>query len=171
MTKLYMLVGLPGTGKSTWTDRFIRNYKNELSNLSLKTEQPLEFNLSVISTDNIIETIAKQHRLTYNQVFDELTYSFAEKLSHKLARIAFERNDVVIWDQTNLSFKSRGKKLQLVPKHYKKTAVLFSIPEDWKQRLDSRQGKTIPQHIISRMISTLDPPILSEGFDEIINVN
>ena len=65
MTTLYMLVGLPGTGKSTWTDKFKRRYREEQSDLSFKTNQPLEWNLSVISTDNIIQLIADQHRLTY----------------------------------------------------------------------------------------------------------
>jgi len=171
MTTLYMLVGLPGTGKSTWTDRFKRKYREEQSDLSFKTNQPLEWNLSVISTDDIIQLIADQHRLTYNQIFDNLTYSFAEKLSHKLARFAFERNDVVIWDQTNLSYKSRGKKLEMVPKTYKKTAVSFGIPVDWKERLESRQGKVIPNDVLNGMMRSYDPPMLSEGFDDIININ
>ena len=171
MSKLYMLVGLPGTGKSTWTDKFKRNYEKELAHLSFKNETPIDYNLSVISTDDIIQSIAKQHRLTYNQVFDNLTYSFAEKLSHKLARVAFDRNDIVIWDQTNLSYKSRGKKLEMVPKTYKKTAVSFGIPVDWKERLESRQGKVIPSEVINGMMRSYDPPMLSEGFDEIININ
>ena len=97
--------------------------------------------------------------------------SFAEKLSHKLARFAFERNDVVIWDQTNLSYKSRGKKLEMVPKTYKKTAVSFGIPADWKERLEGRQGKVIPSDVLNGMMRGYDPPMLSEGFDEIININ
>ena len=171
MTTLYMLVGLPGTGKSTWTNRFKRKHISELNEQSFKTNTPFQYNLSVISTDDIIQLIADQHRLTYNQIFDNLTYSFAEKLSHKLARFAFERNDVVIWDQTNLSYKSRGKKLEMVPKTYKKTAVSFGIPVDWKERLESRQGKVIPSDVLNGMMRGYDPPMLSEGFDDIINVN
>ena len=171
MTIFYMLVGLPGTGKSTWTDRFKRKHISELNEQSFKTNTPFQYNLSVISTDDIIQHIADQHRLTYNQIFDNLTYSFAEKLSHKLARFAFDRNDVVIWDQTNLSYKTRGKKLEMVPKEYRKVAVSFGIPVDWKERLEGRQGKVIPNDVLNGMMRSYDPPMLSEGFDDIINVN
>ena len=168
MTTIYMLVGLPGTGKSTWTDRFKRRYREEQSHLAFKTNQPLEWNLSVISTDNIIQSIADEHRLTYNQIFDNITYSFAEKLSHKLARFAFERNDIVIWDQTNLTIKSRAKKLALVPSHYTKIAVVFGVPDDLPQRLQSRVGKHIPDNVMSGMIRNYQQPTTTEGFDNII---
>ena len=171
MTIFYMLVGLPGTGKSTWTDRFKRKHRDELINEGIKNDTPYNWNLSVISTDDIIQHIAKEHRLTYNQVFDNLTYSFAEKMNHKLARFAFDRNDIVIWDQTNLTQKSRGKKLAMVPSHYKKIAVSFGIPIDLTERLNSRQWKVIPQDVMDRMIYSYTPPSLMEGFDEIINVN
>jgi predicted kinase len=171
MTTFYMLVGLPGTGKSTWTDRFKRKHISELNEQSFKTNTPFQYNLSVISTDDIIQHIANEHRLTYNQVFDNLTYSFAEKMTHKLARFAFDRNDIVIWDQTNLTHKSRGKKLSMVPSHYRKIAVSFGIPVDLTERLNSRQGKVIPQDVMDRMIYSYTPPSLMEGFDEIINVN
>ena len=169
MTTIYMLVGLPGTGKSTWTDRFKRRYREEQSHLAFKTNQPLEWNLSVISTDNIIQSIADEHRLTYNQIFDNLTYSFAEKMTHKLSKFAFERNDIVIWDQTNLTIKSRAKKLALVPSHYKKVCVMFGIPEDLAERLKSRVGKHIPDDVMMRMIKTYQYPTTTEGFDDIIS--
>lgn len=171
MTTFYMLAGLPGTGKSTWSDRFKRNHRAELNEQSYKTNIPYRWNLSIISTDNIIEMIAEEHGLTYNQVFDNLTYSFAEKMSYKLARFAFERNNIVIWDQTNLTAKSRGKKLELVPAHYKKIAVSFGIPVDYRERLDNRPGKVIPEDVMNRMITSWDRPIKEEGFDEIIYVD
>jgi len=171
MSKLYMLVGLPGTGKSTWTNNFKKKYMEDQSKQAFDTNTPFIWNLSIVSTDNIIQTIANENRLTYNQVFDNLTYSFAEKITHKLARIAFEKNDIVIWDQTNLTYKSRGKKLEMVPKHYTKIAVSFGIPVDWKERLEGRQGKAIPPDVINRMTVTYDTPVMAEGFDQIINVN
>jgi tRNA uridine 5-carbamoylmethylation protein Kti12 len=167
VTTLYMLVGLPGTGKSTWTDRFKRKHISELNEQSFKTNTPFNWNLSIISTDDIIQHIANEHRLTYNQVFDNLTYSFAEKMSHKLARFAFDRNDIVIWDQTNLTAKSRGKKLALVPSHYKKICIMFRKPDDLNERLQTRVGKNIPEDVMMNMIKSYQQPTITEGFDDI----
>lgn len=171
MSTFYMLVGLPGTGKSTWSDRFKRNHRAELNEQSYKTNIPYRWNLSVISTDNIIEMIAEEHRLTYNQMFDNITYSFAEKMSHKLAKFAFERNDIVIWDQTNLTIKSRARKLELVPVHYKKICIVFGMPDDLTQRLESRVGKTIPEDVMMNMIKSYQQPTITEGFDDIQNIS
>ena len=167
MTTFYMLVGLPGTGKSTWTDRFKRKHISELNEQSFKTNTQFQYNLSVISTDDIVQTIADQHRLTYNQMFDNITYSFAEKISHKLAKFSFERNDIVIWDQTNLTIISRAKKLVLVPSHYKKICIVFRIPDDHIDRLQSRVGKIIPEDVMMNMIKSYQQPTLTEGFDDI----
>lgn len=167
VTTFYMLVGLPGTGKSTWTDRFKRKHISELNEQSFKTNTQFQYNLSVISTDDIVQTIADQHRLTYNQMFDNITYSFAEKISHKLAKYAFDRNDIVIWDQTNLTLMSRAKKLVLVPSHYKKICIVFRIPDDHIDRLQSRVGKIIPEDVMMNMIKSYQQPTLTEGFDDI----
>jgi predicted kinase len=167
MSTFYMLVGLPGTGKSTWTDRFKRKHISELNEQSFKTNTPFQYNLSVISTDDIVQTIADQNRLTYNQMFDNITYSFAEKITHKLAKFAFERNDIVIWDQTNLTAKSRGKKLALVPSHYKKICIMFRIPDNLNERLQTRVGKNIPEDVMMNMIKSYQQPTITEGFDDI----
>ena len=171
MTTFYMLVGLPGSGKSTWTNKFKRKYKEEQFHTSFKSNELFEWKLSIISTDDIIQFIADQHRLTYNDVFDNITYFFAEKMSYKLAKFAFERNDLVIWDQTNLTIKTRAKKLALVPSHYKKICVMFGVPDDLTERLESRVGKHIPDDAMKSMIKNYQQPTITEGFDDIINVN
>jgi len=63
MSTFYMLVGLPGSGKSTWTDCFKRKHRSELNEQSFKTNTPFQWNLSVISTDDIIQSIADQRCL------------------------------------------------------------------------------------------------------------
>jgi len=152
VTTFYLLVGLPGTGKSTWTSKFKRKNRNQIINKSIFENIGFKENLTVVSTDDIIQHIADEYRLTYNDVFDNVTYSFAEKMSHKLAKFAFDRNDIIIWDQTNLTIKSRAKKLALVPSNYIKIAVVFGVPDDLPQRLQSRVGKHIPDNVMSGMI-------------------
>lgn len=155
----YMMIGLPASGKSTWVNQFVASHSSTMSALF------------VVSTDDIIEMIGNRYGMTYNQVFDELTYSFAEKMSHKLARHAIRNNMNLIWDQTNLTEKSRARKLNLVPVSvYKRIAVYFPIPDDLDKRLLSRPGKNIPSNVIENMKNILEEPKLSEGFDQIIVV-
>ena len=78
----------------------------------------------------------------------------------------------IIWDQTNLTAKSRRGKLGQVPKHYERIALYFPTPdgEELARRLASRVGKTIPVHVMASMIASLEPPVPSEGFDAIYQV-
>jgi predicted kinase len=144
----FMLVGLPGVGKSTWAKK--------------------QLNATIISTDDIIQDIADKYGLTYNQIFDSETYSFVNKIAWRLAKFAFERNDNVIWDQTNLTINSRANKLKMVPGHYKKICVLFGVPDDLPERLNSRPGKVIPNDVMMNMIKSYQQPTTLEGFDDIV---
>lgn len=146
---LYMLVGVPGSGKSTWINT-------------------VEFDATVISTDNYIENVARYQNITYNEAFKDHIKN-AEKLMYEDLGWAIEYNTNIVWDQTNISSKTRKKKLNLVPSHYNKIAVMFETPADdeLERRLNSRHGKTIPPHVMDGMIEMLEQPTLEEGFDEV----
>jgi predicted kinase len=149
MPKFYMLIGVPASGKSTWRDANAGNAE-------------------IISTDDIIEHRAKTIGVTYNDVFKD-SIKEATRLANDHAYNAFLMNKDVIWDQTNLTAKSRKLKLALVPKHWEKIAVVFLTPEDeeWQRRLASRPGKTLPQHILMGMRDSMVWPEPEEGFDRI----
>jgi heterogeneous nuclear ribonucleoprotein U len=149
---LWMLIGLPGSGKSTWVNK--HQYRTDRFTY-------------VTSTDNIIDDIAAQSGKTYNDVFKD-NIKFAEKTMYAEVMAAVKADGDIIWDQTNLTKKSRAKKLIMIPDHYIKYAVVFPTPEQLLlQRLASRPGKTIPSYVIEGMIDTFEMPELSEGFDAI----
>jgi len=151
MKIFYMLVGLPGVGKTTWIDK----------NLS--------FIPSIISTDDILELLSVRYGMTYNQLFDPVTYSFAEKMMYKIAEYYFVKNDpIIIWDQTNLTKKIRKRKLDIVPDTYIKYCVYFPPPDNHMERLSNRTGKTIPDNIIESMKKSFEMPFKDEGFSEVI---
>ena len=150
MPKLYMLIGVPASGKSTWREQFFETNR-----------------AMIISTDDTLEDIAATQNKTYNDVFKD-NIKFANKLMDIHMRVALESDMDIVWDQTNLTVKSRKGKLDKVPEHYEKIAVVFLTPEDaeWQRRLD-RPGKSIPQNILLGMRDSMQFPDPEEGFDRI----
>jgi predicted kinase len=158
MPKLYMLIGVPGSGKSTW----FSNYVKEV------TKGP--HNTALASSDMYIELLARSRGKTYNEVFQDVIKE-AEKAMYESVMEAVADNADIVWDQTNLNRKTRAKKLIMIPDHYQKIAIYFPTPDDLDARLASRPGKTIPEHVMKSMISSLEFPQYDEGFDVIYDVN
>ena len=152
MNTLYMLIGVPCAGKSTWI-------------------KSCSIDAVVLSTDDKIEAAAAAEGKTYNDMFKSVIGE-AEKQMHADAAAAFAAGRDVIWDQTNVTAKTRGKKLNRVPAHYEKVAVYFVTPDnaELQRRLANRPGKTIPANIVMGMVSQLEMPTAEEGFDRIIVV-
>ena len=152
MKTLYMLIGMPASGKSTW-------FKNIVADKS---------SVTYLSTDQYIETYAAVQGKTYNEVFDEYIET-ATNLMLLESEIASHSENDVYFDQTNLTVKSRKKKLSWFPDH-RKVAVVFNScsPIEYINRLNSRVGKSIPQHVLKSMAASYQKPTLEEGFDQII---
>ena len=152
--RLYMLVGVPGSGKSTWVAN------------QIQIEQMDKYYIA--STDRLLEIYACMLSATYNDVF-QIHIGYAEKAMLTHVKDAIMYNYDIIWDQTNTSRKSRAKKLAMIPDHYEKIAVFFPTPSDEElhRRLVTRKGKTIPYGVMQNMIDCLNQPMLEEGFDEV----
>lgn len=150
MPKCYQLIGVPGSGKSTWV-------KN----------QHWAKDCVVVSTDEFVEDYAREVGSTYSEVFDDYMPK-AVKLMMGRVNWARENNKDVIWDQTSTSVKSRTRKFNALP-DYDHIAVVFKTPdqEELAKRLASRPGKEIPNHVMRSMIDGFDTPTEDEGFVEI----
>lgn len=152
--KCYQLVGVPGSGKSTWV-------KN----------QEWSKDCVVVSTDDYVERFARRMGKTYSEVFDDVMYR-AVRLMMRRVRWAHERNIDVIWDQTSTTVNSRKRKFNALY-DYDHIAVVFATPakEELKRRLASRPGKHIPGRVIKSMIHHFEMPTADEGFVEIWQVS
>lgn len=150
MPTCYQLVGVPGSGKSTW----IKN-------------QDWALGLSVASTDMWVELEAERQGKTYSEIFDEYM-PHAVKLMANHVELARDKGMDIIWDQTSTTLASRRRKFNMLPK-YRHIAVVFKTPEpeELTRRLNSRPGKTIPDHVVRGMIENYDIPTEDEGFAEI----
>lgn len=155
MPTLWMMIGVPGSGKSTWIANQNIDWNNTI----------------VVSTDAFIDKKAADAGKTYSDVFKDHIKAATSKMNSDI-EYAIKNNMNIIWDQTNTSVKIRKAKLGQIPDTYSKVAVFFRTPDsnELKKRLDSRVGKNIPNNILMGMISQLEPPTKNEGFDEIINV-
>ena len=149
--ELVMLCGIPCSGKSTYVNK-------------LRAYEYWE-NAVVLSTDNYIEEQAKRLGMTYNEVFQDCIDEATRQLEMSFVR-AKEEGKRIIWDQTNLSIKTRKKKLTKVPSIYKRTVVWFQVDlEEALKRNGTREGKFIPESILKRMYHQFEVPTLEEGFD------
>lgn len=150
MPKCYQLVGVPGSGKTTWID-------NQIWALPC----------AKVSTDKWVDIYAKEVGKTYNEVF-EMFMPTAVELMAKEVITSRDMGRDIIWDQTSTTIKSRQKKFAMLPNYYH-IAVVFKTPVDGElmKRLASRPGKDIPWDVVSNMINNFEMPTEEEGFKEI----
>jgi predicted kinase len=152
-----MLVGLPGSGKSTWVKEFVKGALD---------------NYVIISTDEFIDEYAAANNVSYNEAFKLLDLKEVEKKMYEKLEVAVYENKHIIWDQTNTSVKTRAKKLSKIPNKYMKYAKYFDISEeDLNARLYKRakeEDKFIPHTVLQSMKDSLVEPSTTEGFNYIL---
>ena len=146
MPTLWMLVGVPASGKTTWL-----------------RDSDIDWNrTTLLSTDNIIEREAAALGKTYNDVFNRIIKQATREMNQRLTQAVADNRDIV-WD--------RKSKLEKIPATYQKVAVYFPVPnnKEWQRRLNSRPGKIIPQSVLVSMGQGFTMPSQAEGFDKIID--
>jgi len=150
MPKCYQLVGVPGSGKTTWINN-----------------QDWAMTCAYISTDKFVDAYAREVGKTYSEVFTEFMPRAVELMAQEVV-VARELGRDIIWDQTSTTLASRARKFGMLP-DYEHIAVVFATPEhkELERRLKSRPGKEIPEHVIASMIAGWEEPTEEEGFKEI----
>jgi predicted kinase len=150
MPKCYQLIGVPGSGKSTWVD-----------------SQDWALLCARVSTDKWVEIYAAEVGRTYSEVFTDFMPT-AVKLMSKEVVAARESGRDIIWDQTSTTIASRTRKFNMLP-DYDHIAVVFETPSriELTRRLNSRPGKVIPHVVIEGMLASFTMPTQDEGFKEI----
>ena len=150
ISKCYQLIGVPGSGKSTWA-----------------TNQDWAIECAYVSTDQYVEAYARSVGKTYTEVFEFFMPDAVRMMAEEVIK-SRELGKDIIWDQTSINVNSRKKKFNMLPDYYH-IAVVFKTPdiEELKKRLANRPGKEIPWTIVSEMIANFQMPTEEEGFEEI----
>ena len=144
MSTLYMMVGCPGSGKSTFAKTLKGKYISR---------DEIRFKL-LQDKDNYF---AKE-----GEVFQKFIYEIEEGLS--------KDSDVIV-DATHLNKGSRHKLLSKI--HPEKViAIVMDTPLDvCLQRNAQRSGRAlVPEDVIRNMYQNMTMPNYDEGFDAIIMV-
>jgi predicted kinase len=150
MNKCYQLIGVPASGKSTWT----------------KSQQWI-IGMEYVSTDHHVEVYAESVGKTYSEVFKDYMPTAVNLMAEQVVR-ARELGHTIIWDQTSTTVASRERKFRMLP-DYEHIAVVFRppFPPELSRRLASRPGKIIPVEVIEDMIKNFEVPTTEEGFKDI----
>ena len=158
-----VMVGLPGLGKSTLIKGMYKDAQT-----------------FIYSTDAYIEReVAKGEYASYDEAFEPCIDDATKYMNTELDKMISWKNDV-IWDQTNLGVGKRRKIINRMKQAgYQVRCVCIIPPEEghfddlktWKNRLENRPGKTIPNEVLTKMINGFIVPTIEEGFDMITFYN
>lgn len=142
MKQLIVLIGLPASGKSTYMREVL---------------YPAHKEYRILSRDMLVEHYAKQDGITYNEAFTKYGKDVDKAYKIHMQYIRDELPDVLIVDKTNLYSHVRDREYQFfLDKGYCITYIFFTKPvdeefEEWKNRINSRPGKTIRPHVLEKM--------------------
>lgn len=150
-----MLVGLPGSGKSTYIDKLLSQNSDKY--------------FVVLSSDNILSAMADAEGLTYAEAFNQYAGQADKKFKIQFRQAKNDKSNIII-DRTNLTIKGRNKFLSQLPKEYHTKAIIFGVDRaELDRRLQKREietGKHIPKYVVDNMEQSYVEPTTSE-FDRI----
>ena len=170
--KLYVLIGPPGVGKTT----FIKNnFANE--------------EINILSRDILVEKIAEENGKTYNDMFENtpeikaLNSIVSEQLEKNMEEYSRQSKTVVV-DMTNMNKRSRMLALNKFSSlDFFKVAVdftpdislfepLLKINQNRDEELKKiGKRKNISDVVLKQMFNRYEPPTEEEGFNRITKID
>lgn len=148
MAKLYLMMGCPGSGKSTWC-------KNHLSENDVYVSRD-EIRFSLVKEED--EYFSKE-----NQVYKE----FVNRIGAEL-----KAGHNVFADATHINKGSRLKLLRSINYHdYEELGIIWvKVPLETALSQNENRKDTrayVPESVIRNMYKQTEPPSFEEGFDKI----
>jgi len=142
--RIILLVGLPGSGKSTWARR---QGHTVLSSDEMRL---------LLSGDEANQNI-------HQKVFGALRYLLRLRLQAGLA--------VTVIDATNLRRIDRKPFLRLAKQYGAETeAVWFDVPVEVAEARNKSRARVVPEGVIAILAGRLQEPTEAEGFTRIVRI-
>jgi predicted kinase len=153
MATLFLTVGLPGSGKSTWAKRFIANHAEPITYLS-SDELRARF-----GTGEEDQTVTPQ-------VFSHIRQEIGNLLKN---------GKNVMVDATNVNRKDRIDSIRIAKKYGARvTAFVFEMNRAGLIKRNADRGKqggrVVPDWVIDKMLAKYEAPSNAEGIDDIVYV-
>ena len=142
--KLILLVGMPGSGKTTYAKEYIKK----------------DSNIIHLSSDSIRAELYGDEAIQGNpaEVFS---------LMQKRALEALNEGHDVVYDATNITRKDRQGIISVCPKFAKIECYIVWAPIETCVERDATRERTVGKTVIDKMLKRFQAPYYDEGIDEI----
>ena len=140
-----MLIGIPGSGKSTWAQAQ---------------------DCTILSSDDMRRLLSgdESNQNIHGKVFAAMRHLLRTRLEIG--------SSPTILDATNLRRKDRKQWLRLIDKYGAVAeAVYFEIPLKLALKRNARRARVVPEEVIEQMFHRLQPPTEAEGFARITTIS
>jgi predicted kinase len=144
--RLYVLVGLPGSGKSTYA-------RGELQGVARVSLDDLRMMMSGVA---------------YDARYEPLVAEAAAATLEALLRRACEWGCDLVFDATNVTREHRQRAVQAARRHgVEPCCVFLDLPLEVALTRNQQREHVVPEEIVRRFHERLEPPTADEGFAEV----
>ena len=149
MNKIIITVGAPGSGKSTWIEKYKRAHPY----------------VTVLSSDALRAVFGKDEN---DQTVSAKVFQYMESEADRLVN----SGNTVLIDATNMHRKARKPWVELAKKYRVIIeAYVFVVNRDElidrNQKRGDAGGRNVPTHVIDRMLNNYVAPSHEDGFDRV----
>lgn len=137
-----MLVGVPGSGKSTFAKDLVNTKTKYLSSDAIRGE--------LYGDENCQNDPSKVFSLMHQRTLEALREGYD-----------------VVYDATNITRKNRKTILEQLPVYVKKECIIVWAPIDVCIERDLNRDRSVGEKVIIRMLRSFEAPFYDEGFESI----